>query len=176
MFGALEARLAYVLGDRLGGDLADRVFAAPGGAAGPRVDVGVREAHILTEGLGPRPPRIVPGAGDPRRVLPLRCEIELRFAFAADDTRAEARAAVDAVAFAIEAPDLLEALTGPPDPGFLLQRLGLAGVECPLAPTDEAPARVVAQAEGWFWPVGAPPAPPGDEIEAVRVVVEEREP
>jgi hypothetical protein len=149
-----EQRLADVLGTRLPAPLGGHVSAAPGtGAPGPAVLVGVRRFDRIDEGFGDRP-ELVPGATDPRRVARLRCQVALTLAGVSD--RAAAVRGVDAVIYAVDAPDFrdggaLRVANG--DPGFLIDALALVGGDVADGAT---PAAVSVVAEGWFWPVGTP--------------------
>jgi hypothetical protein len=154
-----EARLAAVLGGRLAAPFAGRVFVAPGPDNEPELPallVSVPSGEILSADFGASRPQVVPGANDPRRVLRMRCAVRIE-AHAA--TRTERMAALDAVLYELDAPDLRDAtaLEAPGDPGFQLSGQAPVSVhtEPNGGPTGE-PAGVLLTAEGWFWPPNAP--------------------
>jgi hypothetical protein len=156
----LETRLAAVLSARLPAPFANRVVAAPAdGPPGPqpRVVVGVRHAERLAPDLGNVRDEVVPGAAAPRRVLRLACTIGAAVQPAANQGRAQQVAGVDALLYALDAPDLRSAaaLAGPADPGFLLDGLELVGATFDPVPGAEA-FGVTLLARGLFWPVGVP--------------------
>lgn len=150
-----EARLAAVLGGRLVAPFAGRVFVAPGPDGEPELPallVSVPSAEVLSADFGASRPQVVSGANDPRRVLRMRCSVRIE-AHAA--TRTERMAALDAVLYELDAPDLRDAtaLEAPGDPGFQLSGQALLSVH---TEPDEKPAGVLLTAEGWFWPPNAP--------------------
>lgn len=160
MLTDLEARLADVLGARLGAPFAGRVFVAPG-PNDPDVAllVGVRSAEVVegTFGAGRRP-EVVPGAADPRRVVRLRARLRVEVRPAAAGTRAQTMSALDALVYELDSPDLRSAaaLGAPGDPGFLVtEQLPRAVVAVRDDGTDALPA-VELEALGWFWPRNAP--------------------
>lgn len=172
MIREFELRVAEVLGERLAAPLHGRVWAAQAaGAAGaqPRVVLGavavVPDDAFLR--AGPRT-EVVPGATPPRRVLPLRCDLELRVEPGDDGDRGDQVAAVGALLDALGDPGLLPALAAAPgtDPGFLVDTLAATGAAAPLDPAP--PAAVTATATGLFWPVGAT-GETGVQITEIRV-------
>lgn len=167
MIAEFERQLADVLGVRLPAPFTGRVSPAPGaGDADPEVLVGVRRFDRIDESFTERP-EVVPGAVDPRRVARLKCEVVLTVRAAPD--RATTMRGVDAVLFAIDAPDVRDGSALRPvggDPGFLVHSLLL---EQGAVADDTAEASfVTATAEGWFWPVGQP-GRSGTVIGEVRV-------
>lgn len=161
MLADLESRLADVLGARLSGPLAGRVFVTPGPAdtTSTALLVGVSRVEAVEEnfGTGRRPER-VPGATDPRRVIRLRCAIRIEVRPGDADTRAETMAALDALLYELDAPELrsASALTAPGDPGFVLDgQVPQSALVTPEQPGQGLPA-VELRAEGWFWPPNTP--------------------
>ncbi|HSD81249.1 MAG TPA: hypothetical protein VLB47_11320 [Solirubrobacteraceae bacterium] len=163
MIAEFEARLAEVLGARLPAPFAGRVRVAPSNvpAGQPSVTLGVVRAERLADDLGGAPERVAPGAGQPRRVVALRCTVDVSVRAASGQGRTQQMAGIDAALHALEAPDLRRGTAlagGAPDPGFLVHRLVVADALVPLAPEDapagEPPVRIAAEAEGIFWPVG----------------------
>ena len=162
MLADLESRLADVLGSRLTGALAGRVFVAPGPAATSETAllVGVSSAEVVEQSFGSgRRPEQVPGADDPRRVVRLRCAIRIEVRPGDDDTREQTMAALDTLLYELDGPELrnASALSAPGDPGFKLDaqlpKAALIGRELL---SDGALPAVELQAEGWFWPPDAP--------------------
>lgn len=153
MITEFERRLAEVLGARLPAPFTGRVSPAPGaGDPNPEVLVGVRRVDRIDEGFNERP-ELVPGATDPRRVTRLRCEVALTVRGVSD--RADALRGIDAVLYAVDAPDvrdgsLLRPANG--DPGFLLDSLQLSSGS--IADDKAGVSSVLLTAQGWFWPVG----------------------
>jgi hypothetical protein len=168
MIAEFEQRLADVLGGRLPGPFGGHVLVAPGnGANAASVLVAVRHFDRIDEAFDARPV-IVPGAGDPRRVARLRCEVALVVRAASD--RATTLRGVDDLLYAVDAPDFHDgsALRRPNgDPGFLIDTLVVGGGDVAAdAPGGTSTVKLIAQ--GWFWPVGTP-GETGIAIGEVRV-------
>jgi hypothetical protein len=162
MLADLESRLADVLGSRLSGPLAGRVFVTPGPAdtASTALLVGVSRVDAVEQnfGTGRRPER-VPGTTDPRRVVRLRCAIRIEVRPGDADTRAETMAALDALLYELDDPELrsASALAAPGDPGFVLDgQVPSAALVSPELNGGQALPAVELLAEGWFWPPNAP--------------------
>ncbi|GFG52578.1 hypothetical protein CQY20_09180 [Mycolicibacterium agri] len=162
MLADFESRLADVLGSRLTGALAGRVFVTPGPTATDRTAllVGVHKVEAIEQTFGAaRRPEQVPGASDPRRVVRLRCVVRIEVRPGDDDTRAQIMAAVDTLLYELDAPELrtASALSAPGDPGFLLDTalLDAAFIEPEINGDNGLPA-VELRAEGWFWPRNTP--------------------
>lgn len=155
MIAEFERRLAEVLGARLPAPFTGRVTQTPGaGDANPEVLVGVRRFDRIDEGFDERP-ELVPGAKDPRRVARLRCEVGLTVRGVPD--RADALRGVDAVAYAVDAPDLRDGSVLRPasgDPGFLIDSVLLSSGN--VADDKAGASAVTVLAQGWFWPVNLP--------------------
>jgi len=147
-----------VLGSRLTGPLAGRVFVTPGpdDHAKTALLVGVRAAEVIAENFGAgRRPEQVPGATDPRRIVRLRCAIRIEVRPGHNDTRAQTVAALDALLYELDSPELrnASALSSPGDPGFVLDgQLPEAVLIPPRAHGDDGLPAVELRAEGWFWP------------------------
>jgi hypothetical protein len=157
----LETRLAAVLAGRLPAPFANRVVAAPAdGPPGPqpRVVVGVRSVERLAPDLGNVRSEVVPGAAAPRRVVRLSCVLGAVVQPANNQGRAQQLAGVDALLYALEAPELRSgaALAGPADPGFLLDGLEVVGAAVPFDAAVPDPFGVTLRASGLFWPPGTP--------------------
>lgn len=161
MIADFESRLADVLGSRLAAPFAGRVFVSPGppSSAVPALLVGVSRADVLPGDFGSTRPEPVPGADDPRRVVRLRCTVRIEARASGAGGRPERMAALDAVLYELDAPDLRTAvaLRAPGDPGFLLSSQVPQGVVVDGAQPGQLPS-VLLQAEGWFWPLHAPGA------------------
>lgn len=162
MLSHLESRLADVLGNRLAAPFGGRVFVTPGPdlTDEPALLVGVQRAEVLPSGFDSTRPEIVPGADDPRRVVRLRCLIRIEARESSDGGREERLAALDAVLYELDSPDLRDAsaLAGADDdPGFVLSgQLPQAVVVENDEVNDNRPAAVLVEAEGWFWPPEVP--------------------
>lgn len=175
MIAEFEQRLADVLGARLPAPFGGRVRVAPGDvpASQPAVLVGVVRAERLAEGVGGVPPRVAPGAADPRRVVRLRCELGVEVRAGSGQGREQQVLGTDATLFALDAPDLRRGTAlagGAADPGFVIDELHVVHALAPLRP-GPAPANPVAlsaAAEGIFWPVGSA-GQAGARIGEVRV-------
>lgn len=162
MLAHLESRFADVLGSRLPAPLTGRVFVTPGPVATtqPALLVGVVRAVVVEQSFGGvRRPEQVPGADDPRRVVRLRCTIRVEVRPGDNSTRAETVAALDAVLYEVDGPELrtASALSAPGDPGFVLRGQQPSAVLLIPEPPDDArlPA-VELETEGWFWPPNTP--------------------
>jgi hypothetical protein len=158
-----EQRLADVLGARLPAPFGGRVRVVPGNvpAAEPAVTLGVVRAERLADDLGGAPPVVAPGAPLPRRVVALRCTVDLEVRAATGQARAQQLQGVDATLHALDAPDLRRGAGlggGAPDPGFLIHSMAIGDALLPLRPGAGAgeggPVRVELVADGIFWPVG----------------------
>jgi hypothetical protein len=146
-----ETRLADVLGARLAPPLAGAVDVAPGAAAS-RIVLGVVGVQPLDDDLLSLRPETVPGDASPRRVLKLRCAVELDVRVPDGGGRADQMAAMDQVLYALDDGTLRSGAAFVPgdgsDPGFLIRSLAVA--------TGTPPAAITLTAEGFFWPAGTP--------------------
>jgi hypothetical protein len=169
-----EQRLAEVLGERLPAPFQGRVGVppAPGPDAEPAIVVGVTRAVRAPDGVGGARPMVAPGAPDPRRVVRLRCTVELNVIPASDEGRAQQLDGLDAALYALDDPAFrggAALVGGDPDPGFLIHELELVEGLAPLAPGDPAgPVAVRLEADGVFWPRGVA-GQAGERIGEVRV-------
>ncbi len=162
MIADFERRFAEVLGTRLPAPFTGRVDVPPGtlAGAGPVILVGATHVEAVEPQLGSRRPETVPGTNDPRRVLRLACDVSLHVI--PDPTQAQVRQmqAIDALMYTLDAPDFRsgKALTGPADPGFLIQSLRIIDGNVAIPPTSPAtpPVSLTLRADGWFWPIGVP--------------------
>jgi hypothetical protein len=150
MIREFELGLADALGSRLPPPLQGAVDAAPARAEA-RIVAGVLTAEAFDEELLSRRPERVPGAGDPRRVLRLRCEVGLEIRVPPGGTRADQMLAIDRLVYLLGDAPLMDGRALLPedadaDPGFLIRRMQLLRIE--------APTLVLLSAEGYFWPVG----------------------
>ncbi|MGE0824802.1 MAG: hypothetical protein AB7P18_22120 [Candidatus Binatia bacterium] len=174
MISDFERALANVLGSRLPSPFGGAVEVAPGNPGGPmpKVIVGVLRTEIVSPEFLATRPEVVPGATAPRRVLRLRCQVGMEVRPRPGSGRSQQMLGVDALLYLLDAPELRNgtAITGDPDPGFLIQQLQIVDSQSPLDPTrEDVPAvGVQAQVEGWFWPIGVP-GQTGQPIGEVRV-------
>jgi len=153
-----ESRLADVLGTRLGAPFTGRAFVAPGpDDAQPALLVGTRTAEVVAEDFGSKRPEVVPGDDDRRRVVRLRCLVDIEVRPGTGGARPDRLAALDAALYVLDAPDLRDAsaLTAPGDPGFALSAQRVRAVRVALEDGVDF-ARLEIEADGWFWPPEAP--------------------
>lgn len=159
MISDFEARLAEVLGTRIGAPFVGRVDVAPGPALepAPRVILGVTAAESLDPDLGSaRRNEVVPGAAVPRRAMRLRCTVSLEARADPIDRPAQLQA-LDALLYALDVRDLrdgsglTDAVT---DRGFVIHEISPVQLGAPLEPDDDAPVALRLTATGLFWPIG----------------------
>ena len=171
MISEFEQRLADVLGTRLPAPFSGRVKIAGAPIAGdaPLLIVGVAMAEPAEPQLGNQKPLVVPGSADPRRVVRLKCTVEIR---AVADGRQEQIAALESALYALDAPDFQsgQALVEPGDPGFLIDRMQISRSISPLdfAAGDQSHFAISLLAEGNFWPVGVA-GEAGRQIGEIRI-------
>ncbi|MBL0174634.1 MAG: hypothetical protein IPP94_05100 [Ignavibacteria bacterium] len=177
MISDFEQRLANVLGGRVPAPFAGRVSVAPAPAVGadPSVVVRVDAATRPESGMGGETLQVVQGSAIGRRIVRLSCTVEIRVVPAAGSGRAQQMLGIDAVLYALDAPEFRNGSAlagGAPDPGFLIQSMVLKNVETPpvMLPSGvrEDRAALFFDVDGWFWPVGTTGAA-GPEIEGVRI-------
>jgi hypothetical protein len=161
MIAEFEARLAEVLRGVLPAPFTGRVEASPpDNDDPPLVVLGVRRAEPLEPDFGSRRPELAPGANGHRRIVRLACTVGLQVVPSDGEGRAEALRGVDALLFALEAPQMRDgsALASAGDPGFLIHDLRVVEAGAPFTTEAETlePPGLTARAEGWFWPIGTP--------------------
>lgn len=159
MIDDFEQRLAEVLGERLPPPFQGRVGAAPppGPEDDPAIVVGVTRAVREPDGLGGTRRLVAPGATDPRRVVRLRCTVELAVIPGDGEGRAQQLTGLDSALYALDDPAFRTGTAlagGDPDPGFLVHELALLDGLAPIAPGLDAPVVVRLEADGIFWPRG----------------------
>ncbi len=151
MLSDFETRLADVLGARLAPPLAGAVDVAPG-VASSRIVLGVVGVQPLDDDLLSLRPETVPGDTSPRRVLKLRCAVDLDVRVPNGGGRADQMAAVDQVLYALDDGTLRSGaafLSGDAsDPGFLIRSLTVAA--------STPPGAITLTANGLFWHAGTP--------------------
>ena len=174
MISEFEQRLADVLGTRLSAPFTGRVEVAPGPDPGadPIIFVGTRRAEPVEPDIGSQRPEVAPGSEDHRRVLRLRCTVDVEFHAGSDQGRQQQMAGLDAALYALGAPDFRDgsALVDGDDPGFLINELRVIDCITPLDPSAEDAPHVglTLSTEGWFWPVGLA-GEAGTQIGEIRV-------
>jgi hypothetical protein len=175
MLSDFEQQVANVLGARLLAPFQGRVGVAGNSPAGPGplISVAVTSAQPLDSDLGNVRPETVPGATDARRVLKLACSLEIAVTPASTEGRVQQMQGVDAVLYAMDAPDVRSGqalIPADDDPGFSIDEILLSQAGVALDPTlDTAPPVAVSYAvKGWFWPIGTPGAT-GPMIEELRL-------
>src|SRR5215472_16276589 len=165
MLSDFEQQMANLLGERLAAPFQGRVAVAGNslGSPGPVITIAVTSARPLDSDLGNVRPATVPGASDARRVLKLACALEIAVTPANTARRVQQMQGVDAVLYAMDAPDVRSGQALVPadgDPGFSIDEILLSEADVALDPTlTTAPPVAVSYAvEGWFWPIGTPGA------------------
>ena len=127
MINDFEQRLAFVLGSRLTGALAGKVFVPPAPAEGPdpSLVVGVSAFRPLEPAFLSRKPEVVPGSPDPRRILRLDCDVSVEARAGQNKGRDSKVRALDAALFELGADDFQSgaALTDATDRGFFIQQM-----------------------------------------------------
>ena len=163
MLAAFESRLANVIGARLAAPLAGAVDVAPGQASS-RIVLGVISAVPLEESLLSLRPERVPGASAPRRVVKLRCQVQLTARPPVGGTRSDQMLAIDDALFALDDSAMRDGSALLPgndsDPGFIIQRMALLH--------SEPPDAITLEVDGLFWPAGTPGAE-GPAIQQARI-------
>jgi hypothetical protein len=160
MISDFERRLADVLGTRLPAPFAGRAAVAPDPIPGPGpvILLGVRQAEPAEADMGGQRPEVVPGSGDRRRVLRLRCSVDIEVHPSASEGREQQMQGIDAALYALDGPDFQDgtALAEEGDQGFLIQEMRIVESVVPLDPEaeDASPVGLTLSAEGWFWPIG----------------------
>lgn len=149
MLSDFETRLADVMGSRLAAPLAGAVDVEPGREVS-RLVLGIKEVQNLEEDLLGKRPELVPGDLAPRRVLKLRCTIELDARLLAGEGRADQMQAIDGALYLLEDRDMQNGSAFLPadqsDPGFLIRSLTIVG--------STPPQSITLAVEGFFWPRG----------------------
>lgn len=129
---------------------------APGPApsAAPDIVVSVVRADVLEPEFGSVRPETAPGAETLRRVVRMRCTVELTCRAGLGQARQQQIAAMDAVLYELSAPEVRDAsaLRAPGDPGFKLERFSVTSLT--TVADDAGPPAVRGEAVGWFWPPG----------------------
>jgi hypothetical protein len=162
VIAAFETRLAEVLGARLPLPFRGRVTQPPlpAASANPDLLVSVEAAEPAQPDFGSVRPELAPGVNDPRRVVRLACDVAVRVRPGTGSGRAQQMAGLDAALYLLDAPDMRDgtALRSGGDPGFLIERMAIVGLDSPADPADpEAEDFAVRlRADGWFWPAGEP--------------------
>lgn len=159
MLSDLEKQFQTTLRQRVPSSMRDDVQVTNGKGNQKGILVGIRSAVPLPAEFGGRRPEPVPGAGDPRRVVRLRCQLDVSFVPSNNQERNELMEHLDQVLYALDAADMRDgsAFTGAaPDPGFLLHSLAPETLDMPFITDgkDGDPLTVALTADGWFWPVG----------------------
>ena len=172
MISEFEQRLADVLGTRLPAPFSGRVkiAGAPIGGDPPLLIAGVSMAEPAEPQLGNQKPLVVPGSADPRRVVRLKCTVEILAV--AEGGRPQQIAALESALYALDAPDFRtgQALVETGDPGFLIDRMQISRSISPLdaAAGERSHFAILLLAEGFFWPVGVA-GEAGRQIGEIRI-------
>jgi len=146
-----ETRLADVMGSRLAAPLAGAVDVSPGREAS-RLILGVTSVQRLDDDLLSLRPELVPGDVAPRRVLKLRCTVELDAKLPNGGSRADQMQAIDGALYLLDDGSMRNGSALLPgdnsDPGFLIRSMTVSGGIPPLS--------ISVEADGFFWLTGTP--------------------
>lgn len=163
MLREFELGLANALGARLAAPLAGNVDVAPGRDVA-RVVLRVGHAEPVEHDLLNLRHERVPGGANPRRVLKLRCQVQLDVRSPEAGGRDAAMTAHDQTLYLLGSSEFADGSVLLPaddsDPGFVIQRLRLLD--------SNPPASILLEADGFFWPVGVA-GQAGPEIVAIRL-------
>lgn len=151
MLSDFETRLADVMGSRLAAPLAGAVDVSPGRDAS-RLILGVTSVQRLDDDLLSLRPELVPGDVAPRRVLKLRCTVELDAKLPNGGSRADQMQAIDGALYLLDDGSMRNGSALLPgdnsDPGFLIRSMTVSG--------GIPPQSISVEADGFFWPAGTP--------------------
>ena len=151
MLSDFETRLADVMGSRLAAPLAGAVDVSPGREAS-RLILGVTSVQRLDDDLLSLRPELVPGDVAPRRVLKLRCTVELDAKLPNGGSRADQMQAIDGALYLLDDGSMRNGSALLPgdnsDPGFLIRSMTVSGGIPPLS--------ISVEADGFFWLTGTP--------------------
>ena len=163
MLSDFETRLADVMGSRLAAPLAGAVDVSPGRDAS-RLVLGVTAIHRLDDDLLSLRPELVPGDVAPRRVLKLRCTVELDAKLPNGGSRADQMQAIDGALYLLADSSLRDGSALLPDdnsdPGFLIRSMTISD--------STTPQSITVEADGFFWPKGTP-GQSGPAIQQARI-------
>jgi hypothetical protein len=158
-----ETRLAGVMGSRLAAPLAGAVDVSPGRDAS-RLVLGITGVQRLDDDLLSLRPELVPGDVAPRRVLKLRCTVELDAKLPNGGSRSDQMQAIDGALYLLEDSSLRNGSALLPgdnsDPGFLIRSITVTG--------GIPPQSITLDADGFFWPKGTP-GQSGPAIQQARI-------
>ncbi len=144
-----ETRLADVMGARLAAPLAGAVDVSPGRDAS-RLVLGITAVQRLDDDLLSLRPELVPGDVAPRRVLKLRCTVELDAKLPNGGSRADQMQAIDGALYLLGDSSMRDGSALLPgdnsDPGFLIRSLNVSA--------SMPPQSITVDADGFFWPKG----------------------
>lgn len=151
MLSEFERRLADVLGARLPVPFRGGVDVAPG-RDDAQVVLSVRHVEPLDEHLFGMRPEVVPGAPTHRRVVRLRCDVNLDVRLLGNQARSTQLRALDSVIYELDEPGFRSGArlrpTDGSDPGFLVQQMFVS--------LSDPPQSITLRAEGLFWPPDVP--------------------
>jgi hypothetical protein len=158
-----ETRLADVMGSRLAAPLTGAVDVSPGRDSS-RLVLGITGVQRLDDDLLSLRPELVPGDVSPRRVLKLRCTVELDAKVPNGGSRADQMQAIDGALFVLGDSAMRDGSALLPgdnsDPGFLIRSMTVSG--------SIPPQSITVDADGFFWPKGTP-GQSGTAIQEARI-------
>jgi len=158
-----ETRLADVMGSRLAAPLAGAVDVNPGRDVS-RIVLGITSVQRLDDDMLSLRPERVPGDVAPRRVLKLRCTVELDAKLPNGGSRLDQMQAVEGALYLFEDTSMRDGSALLPgdnsDPGFLIRSMTVSG--------SIPPQSITIDADGFFWPKGTV-GESGQAIQSARI-------
>ena len=163
MLSDFETRLADVMGSRLAAPLAGAVDVNPGRDVS-RIVLGITSVQRLDDDMLSLRPERVPGDVAPRRVLKLRCTVELDAKLPNGGSRLDQMQAVEGALYLFEDTSMRDGSALLPgdnsDPGFLIRSMTVSG--------SIPPQSITIDADGFFWPKGTV-GESGQAIQSARI-------
>ena len=164
MISDFESRLATVLGAQLPAPFTGTVSVSDSSDAAngsqPRIFVGVYKTQAKPQGFGGNRTIAVPGVSDRMRVMAMKLWIFVRVIHANNADRLQELQGLEQLHYLLDHESFQTgtALSDAGDQGFLIERMSVAEgfSEVPNAPLEENHAGIIIEAEGVFWPIGAP--------------------
>ena len=163
MLSDFETRLADVMGSRLAAPLTGAVDVNPGRDVS-RIVLGITSVQRLDDDMLSLRPERVPGDVAPRRVLKLRCTVELDAKLPNGGSRLDQMQAVERALYLLEDTSMRDGSALLPgdnsDPGFLIRSMTVSG--------SIPPQSITVDADGFFWPKGTV-GESGQAIQSARI-------
>ncbi len=151
------------MGSRLGAPLAGAVDVSPGRDVA-RIVLGITSVQRLVDDMLSLRPERVPGDVAPRRVLKLRCTVELDAKLPNGGSRLDQMQAVESALYLLDDTSMRDGSALLPgdnsDPGFLIRSMTVSG--------SIPPQSITVDADGFFWPKGTV-GESGQAIQSARI-------